>query len=131
MLTSPSAPSQDMGLPPAPTEAPTQTAPQEPAQNTDAFIKELDTHLNNLPPEALKIFEDGFKEYPKLPEVLGTLMPEAYEYFKTVQGALTQQNSPEAPTAQAAAEPTGNASQPLLGGQPQSAKATSFKGMNP
>lgn len=122
MQTSPN-PQQDMGLPPAP-EAHAQ--PQ-----ADALLQELDTHLNNLPPEQQKMFEDGFKEYEKLPEVLGLLMPEAYDYFKTIQRALTQQNSTEpAPAGQG--QPV-NTAPPLMAGSgsPQPAKATSFRGMNP
>ncbi len=93
------------------------------------MLTQLDNHLGSLPPEAIQIFESGFKEYPKLPEVLGVLMPDAYEYFKTIQTGIMKQNSPAAAPQQAS--PAGEPAQsPLMGSATPPAKATSaFSGM--
>lgn len=117
---------------PSPTgpQVPTYDQPEE-GEDPQFLLQQLDTHISQLPPKMLQMFEDGFKEYPKLPELLSTLMPEAYEYFKMVQQALTQQPPQDSPMAggSPAPQPAGEPAQgPLMGGA-QPAKATSALGL--
>jgi hypothetical protein len=117
---------------------PTYDEPEQ-EEGPEALLQQLDAHIAGLPPEMQQVFEAGFKEYPKMPEVLSTLMPEAYEYFKTVQQALMQQPQGQAPQGAPqdspmaggapASQPVGEPAQgPLMGGA-QPAKATSALGI--
>lgn len=126
-----------LNTPPAPSSQ--MPISEDDVANPQELLQQLDAHIAGLPPEMQKVFETGFVEYPKLPEVLSTLMPEAYEYFKTVQQALTQQPQGQAPqgapqdSSAAGGVPASppvveQAQGPLLGGA-QPAKATSALGI--
>jgi len=146
MLTSPSpqeqAPkqplmAQEQGMaPPAPSSPPAagggQVSPeggQMQEDETAENLKRLDAHIESLPPELRTQFQDGFRKYDDLPELLGMLMPDAYEYFKILQQAVRQpqpQQTPNSPEASAPATPPGEPAQaPLLGSANTPAKDTS------
>jgi hypothetical protein len=134
----PSAASQAPSQPSAPAaEAMPAGAPQR-GDDTMAMLQALDKHIADLPPEIQLEFENGFVEYPKLPEILGMLMPEAYEYFKTIQQGVLSQAQSSAPQGAPTDSPTqpqnavaaGGTEQGLIPAQAQpQAKATSALGI--
>ena len=135
MLTSPNqAPSPQTAAPQQSAAAPEDEYPDDEfdGPSTEEKLQMLDDHLNNLPPEVQKQFEDGFRKYDDLPELYGILLPEAYEYFKMVQQVVRQpQAQQNPPAAGAPASPAGGQQQPaLLDAANTPAKATSaFAGM--
>jgi hypothetical protein len=121
---------QEQGMaPPAPSSPPAPEGGQMQEDDTVENLKRLDAHIESLPPELQTQFQDGFRKYDDLPELLGMLMPDAYEYFKILQQAVRQpqpQQTPNSPEASAPATPPGEPAQaPLLGSANTPAKDTS------
>jgi hypothetical protein len=134
----PSAAPQAPAQASAPASAATDMNVPQMADDNTAMLEALDSHIDSLPPEIQAEFEKSFMEYPKMPEVLGMLMPEAYEYFKTVQqGLLAREQSsapqgvpPNSPAQAQNAAPAGGTEQGLIPAQAQpQAKATSALGI--